>query len=404
MSEHFGLYLHIPFCLHKCPYCDFNTYAVTNLPEKEYVSALLAELDYRASTPEWRGRMVSSIYFGGGTPSLLSARSVERIINFVARTFPINDQIEISLEANPGTVDNDSLSALRESGVNRLSFGVQSWNRETLKVLGRIHSPEQSEAAIHAARSAGFYNISLDLIYGVPKQTLDMWEEDLRISCDLAPEHISAYGLTIEKGTPFYQSYKRGLLKLPPEQRVLEMMDCCSAMLEVNKYQHYEISNFCKDGQQARHNLIYWNGDNYLGLGAGAHSFLRKQENGKYGQRWSNFALPNKYMKEAIAQGHAEGWRDELSMQDGMFEFFFLGLRKISGVNFAEFMQRFGIDPKDSCRDIVEMLTEQELLIVEQDNIRLTNHGLKLADSVIEHFVDLNFSATPGLSAKAANA
>lgn len=402
MPQEFGLYLHIPFCLHKCPYCDFNTYAVTNVPEKEYVSALLAELDFRAALSEWRGRTVSSIYFGGGTPSLLSARSVERVISFVESTFPLSDQVEISLEANPGTVDGDSLSAFRAAGVNRLSIGVQSFDREILKVLGRMHSPEQSEAALHAARAVGFKNISVDLIYGVPKQTPEMWEEDLRKACLLNSEHLSVYGLTIEKGTPFYQSYKRGLLRLPSETRVLEMMDCCKALLEVNQYLHYEISNYCKSGYHARHNSIYWDGHDYLGLGAGAHSFLRASDQNRYGRRWSNFALPNKYIKEGIAHGKAESWSDELSLQEGMFEFFYLGLRKLCGVNFSDFKRRFAVDAQEACRDIVEMLAEQGLLSVEGDNIRLTTQGLKLADSVIEHFIDLNFIAPASQQPKVA--
>ncbi len=391
MTDSFALYLHIPFCLHKCPYCDFNTYAVTNLPEKEYVSALLAELDFRAALAEWSGRTISSIYFGGGTPSLLNPRSIERIINFTSRLFPVSDQVEISMEANPGTVDADSLTSFHSAGVNRLSFGVQSFDRDILQVLGRMHSPEQSEAAFNAAREAGFSNLSLDLIYGVPKQKVGNWEEDLQQACALAPEHISTYGLTVEKGTPFYQSYKRGLLKLPPEQALLEMMDCCTALLNAHGYRQYEISNFSKPGKEARHNLAYWNGSDYLGLGAGAHSFVRLQDSKHFGRRWSNYALPNKYMKEAIAHGQAQSWQDNLSIEAGMFEFFFLGLRKISGVSFVEFKQRFGCEAKQACENIVQMLSEQGLLLLEEENIRLTEQGLKLADSVIEHFVDLNF-------------
>jgi len=386
----FSIYIHIPFCLHKCPYCDFNTYALTSIPEKDYLAALLSELDYRATLAEWRARPVQSIYFGGGTPSLFYPASISKIITAICRLFPVDDQIEISLEANPGTVDQEQLSALKSFGVNRLSIGAQSFERDTLKVLGRMHSPEQTESAFQAARLAGFSNINLDLIYSVPGQSLESFVVDIKTAIKLAPEHISAYGLTIEKGTPFYQSYKRGLLKLPPEEYSAQMMEELQFKLPASGYMQYEISNFAKVGREARHNLAYWDGDDYLGLGAGAHSLVKAQPNFGpiYGRRWSNFALPNKYMTDAVANGIAESWNDTLKKEDAIFEFFFLGLRKLSGVSLAEFEQRFGVRAEEIYEPVLEMLKEQNLVEQSQGKLALTSQGIMLADSVIEQFAD----------------
>lgn len=385
MPSQFSLYLHFPYCLHKCPYCDFNTYAVSTFPEKDYVAALLSELDYRATLPEWKGRLVATIYFGGGTPSLLSPYSIRRVISHITRLFPVAELAEVSLEANPGTVSPDSLHALREAGVNRLSLGAQSFNSATLKTLGRIHSAAQTEAAVQGARGAGFTNISLDLMYGVPGQSFPDLVNDLRAALQLNPVHISAYGLTIEKGTPFYQSYKKGTLVLPKESTVVTMMEEINTALPARGFARYEISNFAKPGKQARHNLAYWNGDDYLGLGAGAHSFNASLGT-PGGTRWSNFAQPNKYMDEAVTRGYAEGWRDTLTAKDAIFEFFFLGLRKIEGVSASAFAARFGQSIEATFPGLCAVLLEGKLIKENGDYIALSERGLMLADSVIENF------------------
>ncbi|MBX7138063.1 MAG: radical SAM family heme chaperone HemW [Oligoflexia bacterium] len=384
-----SIYIHIPFCLHKCPYCDFNTYALATFPEREYTAAILSELDYRATLAEWRGREVQTIYFGGGTPSIFEARSIARILQSISRLFPVSNRAEISLEANPGTIDTELLGELREAGINRLSIGAQSFSRELLKVLGRMHSPEQIEAAVLSARTVGFSNVSLDLIYGVPGQSPEQWEAELGAAALLKVDHISAYGLTIEKGTPFYQSYRRGLLRLPPEDAVVSMMELANSTLPELGYKHYEISNFAREGFEARHNLAYWNGADYLGIGAGAHSFVRCEPpfGDNHGMRWSNFALPNKYIKEVSSHGQAEGWRDTLSKSDAIFEFFFLGLRRIEGVKDSEFKAKFNLEIKQSYPFIIDMLMEQGLVEFESGNLRLSDKGILLADSVIEHFV-----------------
>jgi len=386
----FSLYVHIPYCVHKCPYCDFNTYAVSSIPEREYVAALLAELDYRATLPEWSGKVIKTIYFGGGTPSLFSPAAIQRFISGVVGLFPIDERVEISLEANPGAIAEDALHGFREAGVNRLSFGSQSFSSHVLKNLGRQHTPAQIESSVANARRAGFHNINLDIIYGAPEQTVNDLKFDLTEAVKLDPEHVSAYGLTIEKGTPFFTSYKKGTLKLPKEQHVIEMIEELNGFLDLCGLRRYEISNFAKPGLHARHNMAYWDGADYLGLGAGAHSFNHAIPGGddqSSAVRWSNFALPAKYIKETIANGHGESWRETLALPDAVFEFFFLGLRKIKGVSIAECSARFGFTPAQLYPARMEMLSVQGLIETKGDLVALTERGLMLADSVIEEFI-----------------
>lgn len=382
----FSLYLHIPFCVHKCPYCDFNTYAVSRIPEKEYVAALLAELDYRASQPAWQGRTIQTVFFGGGTPSLFGVAAIKRIMLAISNTFPLAESLEVSLEANPGNITEETLAGYRDAGVNRLSLGAQSLNPETLKTLGRQHTPEQVEAALASARGAGFRNINIDIMYGVPGQRLDDLENDMRMADSLGPSHISAYGLTIEKGTPFFQSVKRGVMKLPPEDLTVEMMESINHFLPAYGYERYEISNFAKPGKEARHNLAYWNGDDYLGLGAGAHSYRRREEGDDTPRRWSNFALPQRYIDQTTATGHAESWSEALSPEAELFELVFLGLRKIRGVSLEEFTTRFGATVQELYGSRLKMLLEQGVVCLEDGFLKLSEKGLLLADSVIEDF------------------
>lgn len=386
----FSLYIHIPYCFHKCPYCDFNTYAVANIPEKAYVEALLSELDFRASDPLWRGREVQTVFFGGGTPSLFSPSSIRKILGSVFRNFAAREDLEISLEANPGTVTAESLHGYREAGVNRLSIGAQSLSINTLKKIGRMHSPEHVIMCVEHAIAAGFHNVNLDLIWGVEEQTVSDLRSDLRAVLDLKPQHISAYGLTIEKGTPFFIRYKKGHMKLPPEETLIEMMGAINEMLAEEGFLHYEISNFSKPEKEARHNLAYWNGDDYLGLGAGAHSFIEDNSSPAYrsAMRWSNYALPAKYIKECCAHGKANSWNDTLDREKLMFEFFFLGLRKIAGVNLKDFENIFACKAQDVYPVSLDVLLEQNLLSLEGDNLKFSSKGLLIADSVFEFFVE----------------
>lgn len=386
----FSLYIHIPYCYHKCPYCDFNTYAVATIPEKEYVAALLSELDYRAAEPEWRGREVNTIFFGGGTPSLFTHVSIRKIIAAISRTFPIKDDAEISLEANPGTVTPESLEGYKEAGVNRISFGAQSFRIDVLKKLGRMHTPDQVIMSVENARSAGLNNLSLDLMFGIEGQTVSDLRSDLEMVRDLNPEHISIYGLTIEKGTPFYTNFKKGLMKLPTEEVLVEMFNSINKILPSFGFKHYEVSNYSRPNREAQHNLAYWKGIDYLGIGAGAHSFVVKDKapETRSAVRWSNFALPAKYIKTSVAQGKSDSWQDTLDKRALMFEFFFLGMRMIDGVSLIDFKERFAESAHDMYSVTIDMLLEQELIELDKDCMKLSNRGLILADSVFEHFIE----------------
>lgn len=385
----FSVYIHIPFCLRRCPYCDFNSYVVSAIPEKEYVAALLAEVDYRATRLEWHGRQIRTLYFGGGTPSLFSPFSIRKIVEVIASRFPIADDVEISLEANPGTIGPESLGALRRAGVNRLSLGAQTFNDDFLRALGRLHTAEQIEAALSAARAAEFVNVSLDLLYGLAGQSLPQLKDDIAKIIALQPEHVSAYGLTIEEGTPYFTQFKKGRLLLPDEENSVAMFEELKRALSQAGYRHYEISNFAYPGREAKHNLVYWNCGDYLGLGAGAHSSCAFWEGTlrAAGTRWANYAAPATYMEQVVAHGRAEGWQESLSTADLMFEFFFLGLRKLEGVSCSEFERWFGSSIEQVYPEILQILYDQDLLKRDGDYISLTNKGLLLADNVIENFI-----------------
>lgn len=382
----YSLYIHIPYCLHKCPYCDFNTYALPNFPEQEYAETIQREFSHRVTYTEWRERPIRSIYFGGGTPSLFDSATISGLLSTIRSLAPVLSDAEITLEANPGTIATTKLRELRASGVNRLSIGAQSFQPKVLATLGRVHSRDQTVMGIDAAREVGFLNVSLDLLYGVPSQSLDDLTADLEVFASLAPEHISAYTLTYEKGTPYYRSVKKGALVPVSEELVIDMMGVVTTSLGQTGYAHYEISNFAKPGAEAQHNQAYWNGDDYLGLGAGAHSFVRSPH--PTGTRWANLAAPGDYMKAVRQDNSGESWRETLSLEGAIFEFFFLGLRKCAGVRFSDFSSRFGAEIRDIYPSLLTVLTEESLLTIDDGSLALTEKGRLLCDSVTQNFAN----------------
>ncbi len=386
MNQKFSLYIHIPFCSQRCPYCDFNTYVEAKIPEEAYTEALLAELKHRAALTSWRDRPLKTIFFGGGTPSLFSPTSLTRITDRAQELFSTSGALEISLEANPGTVNQAYFEQLRQGGINRLSIGSQSLNESFLRSLGRAHSVCETRSAYQDARSAGFDNINLDIMYALPKQTLDDFKLDLAEFLLLKPNHISAYQLTIEKGTPFSFRHAQGELILPPEDTTIEMMSVLKKTLETDGFLQYEISNFAPAGFECRHNQTYWQGDDYLGIGAGAHSFVRNEGNG-FGRRWSNFALPKEYMKQCHSNGAAESWSDALTQQGLEFEFFFLGLRKTAGVSTQDFLERFGYPIETYYQETLAKLEKDRFINRNGTSISLTDNGRLLSDSILEVFI-----------------
>ena len=269
----FSLYVHIPWCQSKCPYCDFNSHAAASWPEADYTRALISELEHRANSSSYSGQGIRTIFFGGGTPSLFDPKSIGEIIDAANRVYGIEPDAEITLEANPGTVDLAKLVGMRAAGVNRISFGAQSFNAATLKFLGRIHSADETRAAANMAHRAGFDRLNLDLIFAVPGQTVADVLFDIESVAALEPDHISAYNLTFEEGTAFFTDLKRGRIKQLANDEQATMYQTVREEIPRRGYAMYEISNYAAPGHEARHNLTYWRGQTYLGIGAGAHSY-----------------------------------------------------------------------------------------------------------------------------------
>lgn len=381
-GDAFSLYLHLPYCQVKCPYCDFNSYAAEAWPEDAYVAALLDELRQRTAEPPFANAAVATIFFGGGTPSLFQPASIARLLDGIAAVRPLANDVEITLEANPGTVEQGRLRGFREAGIRRLSFGIQSFDGDVLRTLGRIHGPDEARAAIRAARAAGFDDLNLDLIFAVPGEARVTWEADVAEALAWAPEHVSAYNLTYEPGTPFHAWRARNQLRPLDDEDELWMYQYVRAVLADAGYAQYEISNFARPGREARHNRSYWRGVPYLGLGAGAHSYSPVPD---WGRRWSNERIPERYIA-AVRRGEAAVAAETLTFDTAAAEFMFLGLREREGIDPALFARRFGC-PLEDVHPEVAMFREEGFLEDLDGRVRLTERGLLLADSIFSVFL-----------------
>ena len=394
VARTFSLYVHIPYCLAKCPYCDFNSHAAQTWPETGYTDALCAEMEQFSARAPWAGGSVSTIFFGGGTPSLFAPGSIQHLLETAFGLWPSSDRtVEITLEANPGTLETSKLEGFRRAGINRVSFGVQSFAAHHLRTLGRIHDGPEAIEAIRSARSAGFEDISLDLIFALPNQRLSEWIADLQQACTLGADHVSAYNLTYEEGTPFYQWRAAGRLRQLPESTELAMFARAQEVLTGAGYVQYEISNYARRGHECRHNLNYWRSGAYLGVGAGAHSYSGPGDVGAadepaspWGRRWSNRKTPSLYVDEIRRRRHAIEWSETLDEAQARGEFVFLGLRCLDGFDGEEFRRRFGC-ALDHAFPHAHDLRRQGLLGLEGDRWSLTERGLTLADSVFATFV-----------------
>jgi putative oxygen-independent coproporphyrinogen III oxidase len=382
----FSLYIHIPYCQSKCPYCDFNSYAASAWPEADYIRALIAEMTHRAATPPWAGQRIKTIFFGGGTPSLFAPDSIGSVIAAADRLFGIDGGAEITLEANPGTVNESKLIGFRAAGVNRLSFGAQSFDSTILKFLGRIHNADETRQAARLAHRAGFERLNLDLIFAVPGQRLEDVRKDIAEAAALDPDHISAYNLTFEEGTAFFTEMKRGRIRPLATDEQAAMYDLVRSELPQRGYPMYEISNYAQPGHEARHNLSYWHAESYLGVGAGAHS-CALDATYRGGRRWWNQRLPSRYIAGAEAQGNAEAGFEAVDAAGAAGEFVFLNLRLRDGFEVAEFERRFGesFDARFGLQ--AARLFEGGLLLRARGRICLSDRGLEIADSVFAEFV-----------------
>jgi oxygen-independent coproporphyrinogen-3 oxidase len=380
----FSLYVHIPWCQSKCPYCDFNSHAAAAWPEADYTRALIAELEHRGRTPPYSGQRIRTIFFGGGTPSLFEPESIGKVIDAADRICGIESDAEVTLEANPGTVNPAKLEGMRAAGVNRISFGAQSFNDATLKFLGRIHSAGETRAAVSMAHRAGFERLNLDLIFAVPGQTVADVLFDIESAAALEPDHISAYNLTFEEGTAFFTDLKRGRIKQLATDEQAAMYQAVREEIPRRGYAMYEISNYAIPGHEARHNLTYWRGQTYLGIGAGAHSFAR---DGLGGRRWWNEKLPARYISAIEERGTAEAGAETIGEATAQSEFVFLNLRLRDGFALADFHERFGRNFECIFGRVATPLFNDGLMTLEGGRIKLTDRGVEMADSVFAEFV-----------------
>jgi oxygen-independent coproporphyrinogen III oxidase len=378
LLETVSLYLHIPFCHTRCYYCDFNTYAGI-LPLKEpYVRALTTEIGLAgllAQPADSGPRRARTIFFGGGTPSLLSVEQIERLLRACRTAFVVDEDAEITLEANPGTLNREQLKGLRTAGVNRLSLGSQSFDAELLKTLGRIHSPEQITQALYNARAAGFTSINLDFMFGLPGQTMRHWHETLDQALSLRPEHLSLYSLIIEEGTPFHTWTQEGKITPGDEDLCADMYEYADERLQAEGYENYEISNWALPGHQSQHNLTYWQNLPYLGMGAGAHSSFG-------GRRFSNILDPTEYIRQLKAKQRPEAESEIVGRAQEMSETAFLGLRTAAGLHLPTFEQRFGEPFAQFVGDRLHIVEEAGLLEQAQDWLRLSKRGRLLGNEV----------------------
>lgn len=370
------LYVHIPFCVKKCDYCDFLSAPAGRDTQEQYVQALLHEIQTEGGR---RKEPVASVFIGGGTPSILEADLLEKILKALYRCFYIEKEAEVTMEANPGTLTLEKLRICRENGVNRLSLGLQSPDDTELASLGRIHDYQQFLESYQMARETGFHNVNVDLMFGIPGQTRDGWEKSLRIVAALNPEHISAYSLIIEEGTPFAARN----LKLPDEDTEYQMYEDTARILGEYGFEQYEISNYARGGKACIHNIGYWTGVSYLGLGLGAASLMD-------GCRFTNTTSLERYTTASRKPDFPDNIRKDLiklTRQEQMEEFMFLGLRLRSGISKVEFAQRFGIPIEEIYGDVIRRYKELALLQEENGRIFLSRHGIHVSNTVMADFL-----------------
>ncbi len=392
-----GIYLHIPFCRQKCFYCDFPSFAGKESQMEAYTDALCQEIVVQGSLlrekrgqaaaekvawlqPGWPETAASTVYIGGGTPTALSVPQLEQIIQTLRQEIPLSEELEFTLEANPGTVSAEQLIRLRELGVNRLSFGVQSFSDRLLKNIGRIHTARQAIEAIDLAKAAGFQNISLDLMYGLPGQTMDDLQRSLQQAVELDVQHISIYGLQLEEGTVFARQKEQGQLELPDEEVVEQMYDYMTEELPQQGYQRYEISNFAQPGFESRHNLGYWQDIPYVGLGAAAHSYW-------LGQRMEHVTDPASYIERMRAGKAVVRAEEPMTREIAMEEFAFLALRTIRGIDERAFAEKFGCTLREVYAESIQRMVSKGFLAENEGFVYLTVQGMKYGNQVFEAFL-----------------
>lgn len=377
MNGGMELYLHMPFCVRKCAYCDFLSFPTDQETQNLYTRRLREDID--AMGKKYGDIPVDTIFIGGGTPSVPDSALIVGIMEHVRKAFHVAEGAEISMEANPGTVTREKLTDYRRAGINRLSFGLQSANDRELKLLGRIHTWAEFLESFHLARECGFTNINIDLMSALPGQTRESWKDTLKRVTDLNPEHISAYSLIIEDGTPFGEKYgsEEGRKLLPDEDSEREMYHETKRFLQDCGYERYEISNYAKPGRACRHNIGYWTGVPYLGLGLGASSYMD-------GCRFAVNSDMKQYLEEKPGMFTDV---EKLTKKDMEEEFFYVGLRMTAGVSLTEFERRFGVSAKDVYPGLMETFVEEKAAVFQGDRFVLTDYGLDVSNYIMAQFL-----------------
>lgn len=391
-----GLYIHIPFCVKKCDYCDFLSAPADEETRRRYVEALLREIrGYNVLAQDY---LVSTIFIGGGTPSCLKASYIEEIMNTIHEIFRVDEnRLEATIEINPGTITREKLLSYQRARINRLSFGLQSADNQELKLLGRIHTYEQLIDNYHMAREIGFTNINIDLMSALPGQTLSSWESTLNRVIALRPEHISAYSLIIEEGTPFYERYGEGKeweKMLPEEEEDRAIYHRTKELLLANGYERYEISNYSLKGYECRHNSFYWTGVEYLGIGLGASSYLQQYSSSNHADTvpgMQRFKVTDN-LEEYIHLCNTDTtylYKEKLivSVSEQMEEFMYLGLRMCRGINVEEFANRFYMNIEEKYKTVINQLLQDQLLVKKGPWLRLTEYGIDISNKVLAEFL-----------------
>ncbi|EOU1911324.1 radical SAM family heme chaperone HemW [Clostridium perfringens] len=372
-----SLYIHIPFCAQKCLYCDFPSFARKDHLRKAYIEALNKEI---INLREKHNNLeINTIFIGGGTPSVLESNELECLLKEIAKLNMAKD-IEYSMECNPGNLTEEKLEVMKKYGVNRISMGLQAKQDNLLKGLGRIHNYKTFKENFLLAKKVGFNNINVDLMFGLPNQRLNEWEETLREIISLDPAHISAYSLIIEEGTAFYNLYENDKLKLPTEEEERKMYHLAKKILEENGFNQYEISNYAKEGKECRHNLAYWNMDNWIGVGSAAASYIN-------GKRIKNISSVEEYINSINENGEAVEEIINNSKNDNMEEFMFMGLRKINGIDENEFKKRFSMNINDVYGEILNKYIDEWLLIRDSGRIFLSEKGIEISNIIMADFL-----------------
>ena len=377
-----GIYIHIPFCKQKCEYCDFISYSQKeNLVEK-YIIALIKSIEYSKKNLNMKNYKVNTIYIGGGTPSFINSKYIIKIIEKVRECFNVSKNAEITIELNPGTVNEEKVIDYKNAGINRVSIGLQAVQDNLLKMLGRIHTFEEFENTYDLIVKNNFKNINVDLMLGLPNQTIENIEESVQKIISLNPNHISVYSLIVEEGTPIERKITNGILNLPEEDLERKMYYKVKELLEKNNYNHYEISNFAKKGFESKHNMNCWNQEEYLGFGLASHSYFENK-------RFSNIENLDEYIKNIEENNFDKNIivHEIQSEEAKKKEYMLLGLRKIEGVSISKFEQKFRIHPLFYFRFEISKLEEENLIEVDLDNIKLTKRGLDLANIVWSEFI-----------------